>query len=100
MVLQRPDFYQFEEPGGTPGHYLLQVGSFHLAGLAGAVLGVGRAFEAGNCLEVRLVLAGGVALGVAGARARDNRRVGVVRLSCRPPRPAVRGSGNPFYYVR
>ena len=43
MVLQRPDFCQLEEPGRSPGHqghHLLPAGPLHLAGLAGAGLGV------------------------------------------------------------
>ena len=69
MALQGPGLHQLEDPGRASGHqchHLLQAGPLDLAGLAGAALGVGRPLEAGDHFEVRLVLAGSVALGVAG----------------------------------
>ena len=69
IVLQGPGLHQLEDPrraSGHQGHHLLQAGPLDLAGLAGAALGVGRALEAGDHLEVRLVLAGRISLGVAG----------------------------------
>ena len=84
LAFQRPDFHQFEEPGRRPGqkgHHLPEAGPLDLAGLAGAALGVGRPLEAGQGLEVSLVLAGGIALSVA-RRARGSRRGGVLWRSC------------------
>ena len=73
MVLQGPGLHQLEQCSRAPGHerhHLLQGCPLDLAGQAGAALGMGRAIEAGYHLEVRLVLADGIALGVAGARLR------------------------------
>ena len=70
LAFQRPDLHEVEEPGRRPGQerkHLLKASPLDMAWLAGATLGVGRALEAGDHLEVRLVLAGSVALGVAGA---------------------------------
>ena len=67
LVLQCPDLQQLEQCRRTPGHerhHLLEAGPLDLAG---AALGVGRALEAGDHLEVGLVLAGGISLGVAAA---------------------------------
>ena len=70
MVLQYPGLHQLEERGRTPGHQrhdLPDARSLDLARLAGAVLCVGQTVQACHDLEVGLVLAGGVPLGVAAA---------------------------------
>ena len=70
MFIQGPCLHQLEDGGGTwghQGHHLPEAGPFHLAGLAAAVFSVRWAVEAGQDLEVGLILAGGVSLGVAAA---------------------------------
>ena len=74
MVRQRPCLHQLEERRRAPGHerhHLPETGPLHLAGLAGAALGVERAVEAGDHLEIGLVLAGGIALGARRSRRGD-----------------------------
>ena len=70
MIILYPGLDHFDERGRTPGHqrhHLPEAGPFHLAGLAPAILMMGRAVQVGQDLEVGLVLAGGIAFGVAGA---------------------------------
>ena len=102
MILEGPGLHLVEQPGrrlGQQGHDLLQAGPLHLAGLAGAASGMGRAVQAGQDLEVGFVLAGSVALGVtaAGLGAVAERVLGVVMASSRG-RPL--GARRPFYHAR
>ena len=77
MALHRPGLQQLDERLRTPGHqcpHLLQAGPLQMAGLGSAALGVVWAVEAGDHLEVRLVLSGSIALGVAGTGQSQRRR--------------------------
>ena len=70
MTLQGLGLHQLKEgrrASGHERHHPREAGPLHLAGLADALPGMGWAVEAGDRLDKRLLLAGGIALGVAGA---------------------------------
>ena len=79
MIVQRPGLHQIEDSRRTPGHqyhHLTEAGAPHLAGVASAVLGMGRALEAGQRLEVGFVLVDDVAAAGFGAVAEGAGAVG------------------------